>query len=187
VTTILGENMKTLAILVSTVLLGSMALAQEGMPDMTPPKEMEKLHGLVGTWKGKEKHFEPGNPTPLESDASITNTLTLGGHFLRGEYKSSIPGMDEFTGMQMISYDPETKKYVIYWFDSMSNTGLRGEASTGGPKWVFVTDEVDMPGMGKTKMRITTTTVNASSFTMTVEMRMGDAWHKFLDGKYTKQ
>ncbi|MEO7453265.1 MAG: DUF1579 family protein [Fimbriimonadales bacterium] len=180
--------MKTLTVLVSTILLGSMALAQEPeMPDMTPPKEMEKLHALVGTWKGKEKHFDPGNTTPMEVDATITNKLTLGGHFLQGDYKTSIPGFGEFSGLQMISFDPATKKYVIYWFDSMSNTGLRGESTTMGPKFTFVTDEVEMPGMGKTKMRITTTTVNASSYTMTVEMTMGDSWHKFLDGTYTKQ
>lgn len=182
--------MKTLAILVSTILLSGMALAQEGapqMPDMKPPKEMERLHALVGTWKGKEKHFEPGNTTPIEVESTITNTLVLGGHFLRGDYKTSIPGMGEFTGMQMMSYDPATKKYVVYWFDSMSNTGLRGEASSTGKQLQFVSDPVEMPGMGKTKMRITTTSTSATSFTMTVEMQMGEGWHKFLDGSYTKQ
>ena len=182
--------MKTLTLIVSSLLLGGMALAQEGapqMPDMTPPKELAKMHPLIGTWKGKEKHFEPGNATPIEVDATIVNTLALGGHFIRGDYKTSIPGMGEFSGMQMISFDPATKKYVIYWFDSMSNTGMRGESSSTGPSFVFVSEPVDMPGMGKTKMRITTTTTSATAFTMTVEMQMGDQWHKFLDGSYTKQ
>jgi hypothetical protein len=182
--------MKILATLVSAVLLSGVALAQETpppMPDMKPPKEMEKLHPLVGTWKGKEKHFEPGNATPIEVESTITNTLTLGGHFLRGEYKTTMPGMGDFTGLQMMSYDPVAKKYVVYWFDSVSNTGLRGESSSTGPSFVFVSEPVDMPGMGKSKMRITTTTTGASSFTMTVEMQMGESWHKFLDGTYTKQ
>src|SRR5688500_14348991 len=104
--------MKTLAILVSSILLSGMALAQEGaaqMPDMTPPKELQKMHAMIGTWKGKEKHFEPGNTTPIEVDSTVVNTLVLGGHFIRGEYKTSIPGMGEFSGLQMISFDPATK------------------------------------------------------------------------------
>ena len=55
--------MKTLTLFASSLLLGCIALAQEGapqMPDMTPPKELAKMHPLIGTWKGKEKHFEPG-------------------------------------------------------------------------------------------------------------------------------
>lgn len=182
--------MKILTLFVSSLLFGGMALAQEGapqMPDMTPPKELAKIHPLIGTWKGKEKHFEPGNTTPIEVDATIVNTLVLGGHFIRGDYKTSIPGMGEFSGLQMISFDPATKKYVIYWFDSMSNTGLRGESSSTGPSFVFVTEPVEMPGMGMTKMRITTTTTSATAFRMSVEMQMGDQWHKFLDGSYTKQ
>ena len=181
--------MKTLAILVSTVLLSGMALAQENtqMPDMKPPKEIEKFQPFLGTWKGKEKHFEPGNNTPIEVDSTVTNTMVLGGHFMRGEYKTSMPGFGEFSGLLMTSYDPATKKYVMYWFDSMSNTGMKGESTSAGPSWVFVSEEVDMPGMGKTKMRVTTTTVSATSYTMTVEMQMGEGWHKFLDATYTKQ
>jgi hypothetical protein len=181
--------MKTLAVLVSTLLLGGMALAQETpqMPDTKPPKELEKMHPFIGTWKGKEKHFEPGNTTPIEVDSTVTNTLALGGHFIKGDYKTAMPGMGEFSGMQMVSYDPATKKYLIYWFDSWSNFGLRGEATSTGPSFVFTSDEFDMPGMGKTKMRISMTTVNATTFTMSVEMQMGPQWHKFLEGTYTKQ
>lgn len=178
--------MKTLSVLVSAILLSGMALAQE-MPDMKPPKEMEKLHSLVGTWKGKEKHFEPGNTTPIEATSTIVYKMVLGGHFLRGEYSGDIPGMGTFTGMIMASYDPAVKKYVMYWFDSMSNTGMRAESSTMGPKWAFVSEEFEMPGMGKTKMRTTIDVKSATSYNMTVEMQMGDAWHKFLDGAYTKQ
>ena len=89
--------MKTIAILVSTVLLSGMALAQEApqVPDMKPPKELEKMHPFIGTWKGKEKHFEPGNTTPIEVESTVTNTLTLGGHFIKGDYKTAMPGMGE--------------------------------------------------------------------------------------------
>lgn len=178
--------MKTLSVLVSAVLLSGMALAQE-MPDMKPPKEMEKLHAMVGTWKGKEKHFEPGNTTPIEVNSTMTYALILGGHFLRGDYKTEMPGLGEFGGMMMGSYDPEVKKYVMYWFDSMSNTGMRAESTTTGPKWTYVSEEFDMPGMGKTKMRTTIDIKSPTSYNMTVEMQMGDQWHKFLDGDYTKQ
>jgi len=177
--------MKTLAILVSATLLSGMAFAQE-MPDMKPPKEMEKLHSLVGTWKGKEKHFEPGNE-PIEVNSTMTYNLVLGGHFLKGEYKTEMPGMGEFSGIMMGSYDPAVKKYVMYWFDSMSNTGMRAESSTTGPKWIFISEEFDMPGIGKTNMRTTIDVKSPTSYNMTVEMQMGDQWHKFLDGNYTKQ
>ncbi|MDQ2986832.1 MAG: DUF1579 domain-containing protein [Armatimonadota bacterium] len=177
--------MKTIAILVSTALLGGMALAQ--MPDMTPPKEMEKLHPLVGTWKGKEKHFDPASPEPMAADSTITNTLVLGGHFLKGDYKTTVPGFGEFTGMQMLSYDPATKKYMVWWFDAASNTAMKGESSSTGPEFVYVSEPVEMPGMGKTKMRITTNVKSATMFTMKIEMETGGQWVKFLEGEYTKQ
>jgi len=69
----------------------------------------------------------------------------------------------------------------------MSNTGMRAESSMTGPKWDFVSEEFEMPGMGKTKMRTTIDVKSPTSYNMTVEMRMGDQWHKFLDGTYTKQ
>lgn len=178
--------MRKLAVFVSVMLLGGMALAQE-MPDMKPPKEMEKLHSLAGTWKGKEKHFEPGNATPHEVNSTINYAMTLGGHFLRGDYNGVMPGMGTFTGMIMLSFDPAIKKYVMYWFDSMSNTGMRAESSTMGPKWIFVSEEFEMPGMGKTRMRTTIDVKSPTSYNMTVEMQMGDQWQKFLDGVYTKQ
>jgi hypothetical protein len=180
------KNMKTIAILVSAAILSGMALAQE-MPDMTPPKEMEKLQPMVGTWKGKEKHYEPGNTTPMEVESTMTYSMVLGGHFLKGEYKTEMPGMGAFSGMMMSSYDPAVKKYVLYWFDSMSNTGMRAESTMTGPKWDFVSEEFDMPGMGKTKMRTTIDIKSTTSYNMTVEMQMGDQWHKVLDGAYTKQ
>lgn len=178
--------MKTIAVLVSAILLSGMALAQE-MPDMKPPKELEQLHFLVGTWKGKEKHFEPGNTTPIEVNSTVAYSLILGGHFLKGEYKTEMPGLGEFGGLMLSSYDPAVKKYVMYWFDSMSNTGMRSESATSGPKRTYVSEEVEMPGMGKTKMRITIDVKSPTAYNMTVEMQMGDQWHKFLDGNYTKQ
>ena len=180
--------MKTLAFFASTLLVASMALAQEPqMPDMKPPKEMEKLHGMVGTWKGKEKHFDPSGAEPTETESTIVNKLVLGGHFIQGEYKSSMAGFGEFSGMQMLSYDPQTKKYQMVWFDSMSNIGMKGESSSTGPEYVFVSEQMDMPGMGKTRMRVTTTVKSATMFTMKIEMQTGETWTKFLEGEYTKQ
>lgn len=177
--------MKTLAILISTTLLSGTALAQ--MPEMTPPKELEKLHAMVGTWKGKEKHFEPGAAEPMMADATITNTLVLGGHYLRGDYKTTIPGFGDFSGMEMLSYDPATKKYMLWWFDAASNTGMKCESASSGPEFVFISEPVDMPGMGKTKMRITMNIKSPTVFTMKIEMEAGGQWQKFLEGEYTKQ
>jgi hypothetical protein len=180
--------MKALAIFSTSILIASAALAQEPqMPDMKPPKEMEKFHSMVGTWMGEEKHFEPGAPQPIEVTSTTVYRLVLGGHFLQGDYKTSIPGMGDFSGMQMLSYDPQSKSYQMVWFDSMSNMGLKGASSASGPEYVFVSEEVDMPGMGKTRMRITTMVKSSTMYTMKIEMQMGGTWTKFMEGEYTKQ
>ena len=180
--------MKTLAFFASSILFGSMAIAQEPqMPDMKPPKELEKLHAMLGTWKGKEKHYDPSTPQPMEAESTIVAKLVLGGHFIQCDYSTTMPGMGSLTGMEMVSYDPQSKKYQMMWFDSMSNVGMRGESSSTGPEFVFISDEVDMPGMGKTKMRVTTNIKSPTMFTMKIEMQTGTTWTKFLEGEYTKQ
>lgn len=178
--------MRKLTTLFLSVLLCGMALAQE-MPNMSPPKEMDKLKAFVGTWKGKVKLFDPGGSPPSEVDATINTSLTLGGRFLKSEFASEMPGMGPFTGLQLVSFDPAVKKYQVWWFDSMGDFGVKGDSTSTGPKFVFTTEEFEMPGMGKSKMRTSMTTNSATSFSMTVEMTMGDSWFKFLEGSFTKQ
>jgi Protein of unknown function (DUF1579) len=93
--------------------------AQE-LPEMpAPQKEHQWLNQLVGEWDTEgEIYMEPGKP-PLKSTGT-ENARMLGGFWLVCDVNG------EFMQMAMearltLGYDPEKKKYVGTWVDSMTS------------------------------------------------------------------
>ncbi len=104
------------------------AAAPPGMP-ATPKAgpEHEILKHDVGTWDATVESFMPGDAQPMVSKGVETNDL-VGGLWLVTDFKSDMMGQP-FLGHGVSGWDPNKKRYVGTWVDTMS-TGLGLSEST---------------------------------------------------------
>jgi hypothetical protein len=124
------------------------AVRSVGQPEGQPtPYEMKKMlaeqaelapqHKLllpmVGEWNAEMSFvMEPGGE-PEVSTGSCTNTMILGGRFLKSEFKGDVAMFGvkmAFAGFGLMGYSKETGEFQSTWCDSMS-TGI--VMSTGKP------------------------------------------------------
>jgi len=96
----------------------------------TPGEPHKLLAKLEGSWTTMSKGWmEPGKP-PVVSTGACEQTLILGGHYLQQVYTGDMMGQP-FTGINILGYDNQTKKYQSVWIDSMS-TGVFFFEGTAG-------------------------------------------------------
>jgi len=91
--------------------LAHVAALGQGAP--TPGPEHEHLKKLEGTWNAKIKMGD------TESPATATYKMECGGLWLTSDFRGEFDGQ-KFQGRGVDGYDPEKKKYVSVWVDSMS-------------------------------------------------------------------
>ncbi len=107
---------------VAALLLGVVARAADDVvPQMPKPqKEHQWLQQIVGEWEYEgECQGEPGKP-PVKAKGTESGRL-VGGFWAVLENKGEFMG-SPFTGILTLGYDPEKKKYVGTWVDSMGST-----------------------------------------------------------------
>ncbi|HEV8604702.1 MAG TPA: DUF1579 domain-containing protein [Tepidisphaeraceae bacterium] len=93
--------------------------AAEELPKLPPPqKEHEWLKQLAGDWEvNGEMYMEQGKP-PMKNKGSESARM-IGGFWVVAENKGTM--MDTpMTGIMTLGFDPEKKKYVGTWVDSMA-------------------------------------------------------------------
>src|SRR5262245_33879755 len=86
-----------------------------GIRSQEPPKpgpEHEHLKQLEGTWDGTVKAGDQ------ESKGTMTYKM-MGGFWLTSHFEGDFGGQ-KFEGRGIETYDPEKKKYVSAWSDSMA-------------------------------------------------------------------
>lgn len=150
-----------------------------------PGPEFEVLKSDLGTWDAEIKAWQgPGEPTITKG--SETNKM-LGGFWKITEFKGNLFGFD-FDGHGIYGYDPEKKKYIGTWIDSL-----------GAPKMDVVgtydakTKTMKYAGMALapdgTMQKHTMTNVDHPDGTRTMTMHVGegDKAFKMLEIKYTKK
>lgn len=134
---------------------------QEWLKLGQPGPEHAKLKKLVGEYKTEaEMVMAPGQP-PQKSSGTQTYQEMLGGRYIHGHYEGEMMGMP-FTGMSLMGYDNQKKKYFTAWVDSMS-TGMmvsEGTANASG-KVITFTGSYDDPMTGKAKKYRQVTTVES--------------------------
>lgn len=111
--------MRMIAAITMAVVLCVPGMAQE-LPK--PGPEHQVLKKLEGNWDTTMKFGG------MESKGTMTYKMELGGLWLVGSLSSDLGGQ-KFSGKGLDSYDPAKKKYVGYWFDSMSATPLAMEGA----------------------------------------------------------
>jgi len=105
--------------LIAGSLLATVALAQEVPQPSQPEKEHEWLQQLVGEWETHGKaEAGPGQPA-FECDGT-ESTRSIGGLWIVADGEAHAMGM-EVHSMLTLGYDPEKKKFVGTWIDSMFN------------------------------------------------------------------
>jgi hypothetical protein len=111
------------------------------MPVPKPGPEHEMLKKDVGTWDATVELMMPNAP-PTKSKGVETNKM-VGDLWLVTDFKSQMMGRP-FQGHGTTGYDPNKKKYVGTWVDTMSS-GLNLGESTYDPATRTVTGWMDGP------------------------------------------
>ena len=113
--------MKIRTLIASALLLLPISAQAQEMPEMPKPvKEHEWLAQLTGEWESTMKcNAEPGKP-PVEGKSSEKARM-LGGFWVVSEGEGEMMG-GKFSSILTLGYDPEKKKFISTWVDSMTST-----------------------------------------------------------------
>jgi len=127
-------------LLVSAVVL----VAQDPTKLPVPQTEHAWLKQLVGEWESEsEMTTAPGQP-PQKSKGT-ESVRAIGGLWVVADIKGETP-MGVMTAMLTLGYDPQKKKYVGTWVDSMMNH-LWIYEGTLDPTGKILTLETEGPNM----------------------------------------
>lgn len=155
-----------LALTVVAVALGVRPLGAQGdAPALPKPgPEMARLKDMEGSWDATIKTSE----SPKESKGTMTCKLECNGMWLASSFHGDLGGFP-FKGQGLDSYNPDKKKYVGVWVDSMSALPMLSEGSFDKEKQQL-TMLSDYPGMdGKlTKYKMVTIFQNKDSHLWTL-------------------
>ena len=133
------------------LLLCAAALAQDaaGPQFPQPQKEHEWLKQLAGEWDAQGECVMAPGQSPMKMKATVTGR-TLGAFWAMTEIRGDMAGT-QMTGVMTVGYDPEKKKYVGTWVDSMTNHlwHYTGSVDESGKKLTLEAVGPDMTQPGK--------------------------------------
>ena len=155
------------------------ALGQGGP---TPGPEHDALKKLEGTWNAKLKMGDN------ESSGTMTYKMECGGLWLTSDFRGEFDGQ-KFQGRGVDGYDPEKKKYVSVWVDSMSTRPMLLEGTHDKEKkTTTMTGEAPGPDgkLAKHKMVTHTPDDDHQTFTMYIIDADGKE-NKIMTIEYTRK
>jgi hypothetical protein len=166
-------------------LAASMAAAQEAPEFPQPQAEHEWLKQFVGEWETTaEASMGPGQP-PMTCQGTMSSRM-LGGFWMISESKIEVTG-SPMTGVLTVGYDPQKKKYVGTWIDSMMNHLWRYEGALDetGKKLTLEAEGPNFMQAGKTaRFRDAYEFKSADHIVTTASMEDEDGkWITFMTGE----
>jgi hypothetical protein len=90
--------------------------------------EHRVLETLVGTWDAKVTFYFPDPAKPSVSKGVMTRSMILAGNYLQESFDGEFLGK-KFSGLALIGFDPNKKKFVTVWADSMSTNMVTTEGT----------------------------------------------------------
>jgi Protein of unknown function (DUF1579) len=111
--------------------------------------ELQAMEPLVGFWKAKVLFWQDPTKPPQESEGTMTRKWIMGGRILQEDFDGKFAGAD-FKGLGLTCFDPQKKKYVGTWVDSMAPSISMMESTYDAKTKTFAgsMDEID-PQTGK--------------------------------------
>jgi hypothetical protein len=101
------------------LVVSSILMAQEELEFPEPAEEHQWLKQFVGEWTSESDAKAGPDQPPIKCKGTMSSRM-LGGFWVVSEVKSDM-GEIKVNAVQTIGYDPEKKKYVGTWVDSMTN------------------------------------------------------------------
>ncbi|MBI2933675.1 MAG: DUF1579 domain-containing protein [Planctomycetes bacterium] len=182
--------MRTIVVAAAVLLGGAGGWTQEQQPPMPKPQqEHEWLHQLVGEWDAAvEMVMEEGKP-PQKSKGTETGRM-IGGFWAHLENRGEFQG-SPFVGFLTLGYDPDKKRFIGTWFDSMSHTLWRYEGTLDSKGKILTLETegpcpMEPPGT-MTRFRETLEIVSPDHKVFTSHREKDGRWVKVLTIHYTKQ
>lgn len=143
-----------------------------------PGREHETLARLTGAWIGDETMYpSPWSPEERKTTARIQARL-LDGFYAVSDYEQRDGDEVTFRGHGVYAWDPATKEYLMYWFDSMGGPGGVARGTLEGNQLTFRNETP----MGHSRYRYT-----FHDDETVFEMAMspdGEAWQDMMRARY---
>ncbi len=108
----------------------------------SPSEGHKALEPLIGTWNYTMSFWMSPDAAPQSMTGTTTNTLILGGRFLKQEVRGQAEGQPPFEGMGYTGYDNLRKEYQSVWFDNMA-TGIMVSTGQFDPTTMTMTEQGD--------------------------------------------
>ena len=154
-----------------------------------PTKEHELLKKFVGEWESTAEAVAGPN-MPAMTCKGRTSARMLGGFWVVIEGQSDMMGM-KIDAVQTIGYDPQKKKYIGTWVDSMFNHkwDYSGTVDAAGKKLTLEAEGPNFMAEGKTaKFRDTYEFKSPDHIEATSSMLGEDGkWVQFMTGQIKRK
>ena len=177
-----------LAIASAICVCGS-AGAQDPPQFPGPEKEHEWLQRFEGEWTTEAKASMGPDLPPVECQGTISSRM-IGGRWIINEMHGEAMGTP-MTGVQTIGYDPQRKKYVGTWIDSMTNHlwHYEGTVDADGKTLTLEADGPNMMAEGKTTKFRDSYEFQSPDTIITTSSMLGEdgQWITFMTGKSTRK
>ena len=180
--------MKTLTLVLCSLALASTALAHkdhcedppkaDAKHDRKPAAEMDKLKGMLGTWKCDGKSADQGKPTQHAIKGSMKMTSELGGHWILVDYaeEKTKENPMPFAFKEFIGWDKAAGKYQRMFVDNMGGSAKMVAAPAAADGTMEWTGDVMMGGRS-VPMKDVVTMKSAKETLIEVSMQGPDgAW-----------
>jgi Protein of unknown function (DUF1579) len=179
------RNVAIAAVVILSSAEPATSRAQEDPRKPAATKAHEWLLQFVGEWESEADSGKPGQPKVTEK------AHMLGGLWLVSETKVQFADKPPMLGMLTIGYDPEKKKYVGTWIDSMTSYlwKYEGTVDSNGKALTLATEGPNPMAPGKLfAFQDVHEFTDSGHKVMTSSMRDANGkWHPFQVVKFRRK
>ncbi|MCB0826832.1 MAG: DUF1579 family protein [Armatimonadetes bacterium] len=174
--------MSLTAMILSTAIL---AAPRQDASMYAPPAEMKQVEFMVGNWKSEGSGMGmDGQESKIKGSAVAK--MAVGGRYLEWVTDDEMDGFGKMQGEFKLTYNTMISKWEGVWFDSMSPYSMRAYGTLKDGVLDMMSEEVDMPEMGKTKFNIVYKKISDKKVDLVVSLVMGEQKIPAVTHHYTK-